>query len=127
MAMASQYLPFDRPLVVWQIISHKFARPLVPFGMILAFLMNLVAVAFPADARGLFALDPFWARIILGLQLFFYLLAMLGRYIKGGVIGKVLYIPTFLVNSNWAALKGFFRYASRRQTTLWNRVQRREA
>lgn len=125
MAMASKYLPFNRPLLVWQIISHKFTRPLVPFGMIFAFLANLIAVAIPTGGSGFFALDPFWARILLGLQLFFYVLAVLGRYIKGGVIGKVLYIPTFLVNSNWAALKGFWRFASRRQTTLWERVQRR--
>lgn len=125
MAMASKFMPYDRPLVVWQIISHKFTRPLVPFGMILAFLANLVALL-PNQRVGFFALDPFWARIFLGLQLFFYLLAILGRYFKGGLLGKILYLPTFLVNSNWAALKGFWRFISRRQTTLWERVQRRE-
>lgn len=125
MAMASKFMPYDRPLVVWQIVSHKFTRPLVPFGMIFAFLANLAAFL-PNQRVGFFALDLIWARVFLGLQLFFYLLAILGRNIKGGMLGKILYLPSFLVNSNWAALKGFWRFISRRQTTLWERVQRRE-
>ncbi|MCP4141131.1 MAG: glycosyltransferase family 2 protein [Chloroflexi bacterium] len=127
MVMASKYLPFDRPLVVWQVISHKFSRPLVPFGMILAFITNFLALIFPVqEGSGFFLLSPPWNKIFFGLQIAFYLLALVGRYINKGLIGKILYLPTFLVNSNWAALKGFWRFASRRQTTLWERVQRRE-
>ena len=127
MAMASKYLPFDRPLIVWQVISHKFSRPLVPFGMILAFIANFFALIFPAqESSGLLWLSPPWNQIFFGLQIAFYALALLGNYFNSGAIGKILYVPRFLVNSNWAALKGFWRFANRRQTTLWERVQRRE-
>ncbi|MBT7783455.1 MAG: glycosyltransferase family 2 protein, partial [Anaerolineae bacterium] len=108
------------------IISHKFSRPLVPFAMIIAFLANIFAFLFPTEKTGFFALAPSWAYLLLVTQILFYALAILGKYINGGIIGKVLYLPTFLVNSNWAALKGFWRFSSRGQSTLWERVQRRE-
>ncbi len=126
MAMSPKFLPYDRPLLVWQIISHKFSRPLVPFAMIIALFANIFALLFPTEKTGFFALAPSWAYLLLVAQILFYALAILGKYINSGIIGKVLYLPTFLVNSNWAALKGFWRFSSRRQTTLWERVQRRE-
>ncbi len=127
MAMAKDYLPYDRPLVIWQIVSHKFIRPLIPFGMILAFIANFLTFFFPAPPNATFWLlaEP-WNRFFFSAQMLFYASALLGNYFKGGRFSKILYIPTFLVNSNWAALKGFFRFANRRQTTLWQRVQRRE-
>ena len=127
MAMAKDYLPFNRPLIVWQIVSHKYIRPLIPFGMIFAFIANLLAIFYPApeNAGGWFLANP-WNRFFLSAQILFYAFALLGNYLKGGRWGKILYIPTFLVNSNWAALKGFLRFASRQQTTLWQRVERRE-
>ena len=126
MSMASQYLPFDRPLVVWQIVSHKFSRPLVPFAMFLALLANVLALFFPTGGAGFFSLSPFWVQVFLILQIAFYAMAFVGRWLTGGLIGKLFYLPTFLVNSNWAAFQGFMRFASGQQTTLWERVQRRE-
>lgn len=127
MAMASRLLPLDRPFVTWQIISHKFLRPLVPFGMIGAFVSNLLALIWPAPQNsGIFLLAPPWNQVFFGLQLFFYSLALLGARHLPGKLGRWLYMPTFLVNSNWAALLGLWRFISRRQSTLWQRVQRRE-
>jgi hypothetical protein len=63
---------------------------------------------------------------MLAAQLLFYALAWLGsRVERGGKVGKVLYLPTFLVNSNLAAVIGLYRFLRGRQTTLWERVQRR--
>lgn len=128
-AMAKQILPFHRPLLVWQILSHKFLRPLVPFGMIGALLFNLLAVLFPPQTKGLLILSQPYSLILLGLQLLFYAMAWIGRNLADrGEQSKLLrlfYLPTFLTNSNLAALKGFFRFLRGRQSHLWERIQRR--
>jgi poly-beta-1,6-N-acetyl-D-glucosamine synthase len=129
MGMSLQLLPWKHPLLVWQIVSHKFMRPLVPFAMILAFVTNLLAFLWPSAsfANKLLFLSPPYALILLALQCGFYLLAWIGNELKGkGPIGKLLYIPTFLVNSNLSSLRGFLSFLSGGQTVLWERVRRRE-
>ncbi len=128
-AMAKQILPLHRPLLVWQILSHKFLRPLVPFGMIGAALFNLLAVLFPPKSNNLFLLGKPYSLIFLSLQILFYMLAWLGRdYGNRGDQNRflrLLYLPTFLTNSNWAALMGFFRFLRGRQSHVWERIARR--
>ncbi len=122
-------LPWRRPLVVWQILSHKFMRPLVPFGMLGALAGNVGAVVLPAKEMlpDWLSLAPPYGWAFLGMQAGFYLLALLGRRLKiSGLLGKLLYIPSFLVNSNYAALLGLFRYLSGRQTVLWEKATRLE-
>lgn len=128
LGLAHKLLPLNRPLVVWQIVSHKFLRPLVPLAMIGALLTNLVAVLKPARRqRSRVHLSPPVGTIFLGLQLIFYSLAWLGNRLEAKEgLGKLLYLPTFLVNSNWAALIGLHRFLTRRQTTLWQRARRRD-
>ncbi len=131
-ARASEWMPSE-PLVAWQVISHKVIRPLVPLAMIGAFLSNLVAVirtdnrhstAHPTDKESsLYHLTSPFSQLFLILQLLFYMLAFLPVERKG-VIGKLLYLPTFLVNSNKAALIGLYRFVTKRQSTLWKRVPR---
>ena len=122
-------LPWRSPLVIWQVVSHKFLRPLVPFAMLGALLGNLGAVLFPAHLAqaNLFALTAPFNWLLLGLQMLFYALAWVGgRLQPGGALGKLLYLPTFLVNSNLAAVSGLYRFLTGRQTALWQRVARRE-
>jgi cellulose synthase/poly-beta-1,6-N-acetylglucosamine synthase-like glycosyltransferase len=128
-ALAHLFLPIRQPLVMWQVISHKFLRPLVPLAMLGALLTNLVAVVVPASGgplAGLRLAPPFnW--ITLAAQLAFYGLAWLGgRVGRRSALGRALYLPAFLVNSNFAALIGLARYLRQRQTTLWQRVRRAE-
>jgi poly-beta-1,6-N-acetyl-D-glucosamine synthase len=120
-------LPFRSPLWVWQVVSHKYMRPLVPFFMIFAFLSALWVVIFPPLAEpGWFWLSAPWSWIVLFAQVGFYLAAWLGNYASGmGKLGKVLYLFTFLVNSNFAALRGFLRFIRGRQNTQWKRARRR--
>ncbi|HSA99599.1 MAG TPA: glycosyltransferase family 2 protein [Anaerolineales bacterium] len=128
-AMARQVLPLKRPILVWQILSHKFLRPLVPFGMIGAALFNLLAVLFPPESQGVLILSKPYSALFLGLQVLFYALAWLGsKYGNRGEQNKLLrlfYLPTFLTNSNWAALLGFFRFLRGGQSHLWERIARR--
>jgi cellulose synthase/poly-beta-1,6-N-acetylglucosamine synthase-like glycosyltransferase len=132
LAHAGHLLPWDKPLVVWQVISHKFMRLVVPFAMIGALFANLALVIHPPDGNdsrrlgAVFKLSHPWNALFLVLQAVFYALAFTGsRLHTKGRIGKALYLPTFLVNSNLAALKGFLKYVSGRQSNRWQRVQRR--
>lgn len=127
--MAAQLLPWKNPLVVWQIFSHKFLRPLVPLMMILALLSNIIAIVWPPVAiRGQwFWLSPPFNQWFFLLQCLFYLLALLGNFIhKKGWIGKILYLPSYLVNSNFAALIGLARYLAKKQQVTWKKVDRQE-
>lgn len=70
-------------------------------------------------------MSPPYGWIVLALQAAFYLLAWIGTRVEvGGLMGKLLYLPSFLVTSNIAALAGFFRHVTRRQTATWRRVTR---
>lgn len=128
MLMSLQLLPWRNPLLVWQIVSHKFMRPLVPFAMIMALITNLLAFITPHVTlnSGILYLGWPYNLILLSIQVFFYLSAWLCNRLKGrGLIGKILYIPAFLVNSNYSAVRGLTLFLTGRQTTLWQRARRR--
>lgn len=125
MVRGRELLPWQRPLLVWQILSHKYLRPLVPFAMITAFLANVVAVMPHSGPRPKQSRNQ-WAWMVLLLQMSFYLMSLLGTFVKlGGKVGKVLYLPAYLVHSNAAALIGLVRFLSGQQTSRWQRVARR--
>ncbi|WP_448544046.1 glycosyltransferase family 2 protein [Roseiflexus sp.] len=127
MRFSHKVLPWSNPLLVWQIVSHKYLRPLVPLAMIGALIANLAAVAHPTAHGGLVRLAHPFNVIVLALQALFYALAWLGgRSEPRGRLGKVLYIPAFLVNGNRAALIGLYRFLTGRHTSLWRRVRRRD-
>jgi len=124
---AWKMLPFKNPVAHWQIISHKYLRPLVPFAMILAFLANAFSLLTfgKGTAPAWLALAYPYNWVVLILQLCFYFIAGFGMKCKfDGWIGKVMYLPTFLVNSNLAALLGLYRFLSSKQTVTWNKVAR---
>jgi hypothetical protein len=95
--------------------------------MILAFLANLAALL-PLEKGGgpawLTLAAPFnWIAFIL--QIVFYLMAWVGMKVKRrGWVGKLLYLPTFLVNSNLAAILGLYRFLSAKQTVVWKKAAR---
>jgi biofilm PGA synthesis N-glycosyltransferase PgaC len=131
MLMAGSLLPWRSPLLVWQIASHKFMRPLVPLVMILGFLATLAACLWPVPAEEagrlawLYLAAPFNVVFLAG-QLLVALLAWFGSSLKDwGLVGKMLYIPTFLVHSNLAAISGLYSFFTGRQTALWKRARRR--
>jgi biofilm PGA synthesis N-glycosyltransferase PgaC len=123
-----ELLPFNRPLIVWQVLSHKFLRPLVPFFMLGAFLSALAATLWLPQSGSMPLLHlaaPFnW--IFLSAQVIFYFLAWMGRYFENSsTLGKLLYLPRFLVNSNFAAVRGLIRFLAHKQSTQWKRARRR--
>lgn len=116
MSMARQLLPVNSPRLVWQVLSHKFMRPLVPIAMIGMALSNLV-LAVGGSRR--------WLAMLVA-QAAFYLTAWLGtRTALPGPGGRIATLAAFLVRSNVAALMGLRRFALNRDGMhLWERVQR---
>jgi hypothetical protein len=96
--------------------------------MILAFAATLGACLWPAKA-----IHPAWLYLawpynflFLSVEILIAVLAFFGSSLKEmGFIGKLLYIPTFLVNSNMAAIFGLYSFFTGRQTALWKRARRR--
>ncbi|HEX6386503.1 MAG TPA: glycosyltransferase family 2 protein, partial [Anaerolineae bacterium] len=125
LALAHRLLSLRYPVVVWQMISHKFLRPLVPLAMIGALAANLIALMRPPLAAGasLRRLTPPFNWLLFLLQAVFYGLAWIGNHVAHK--SRLLYLPTFLVNSNLAAVIGLYRFLRRQQSTLWERVPRR--
>ena len=117
-----------RPVVMWQWMSHKFMRMLLPFAMLGALVTNILLVVWPPEPSATWdwvGMSPPYGWIVLVLQILFYLLAWIGSRVQvGGVIGKLLYLPSFLVSSNMAGLAGFLRHVTRRQAATWRRVTR---
>lgn len=117
-------LPFRNPVAVWQIVSHKYLRPMVPLAVIVAMVANIVAFALPSrlNAPAWLVLGRPYVWLTLALEACFFLLAGLGSVARfPGMLGKLLYVPTFVLNSNFAALKGFYRYFAGQQPVFWTR------
>ena len=127
--LSPRLLTLRRPLVAWQVVSHKFMRPLVPFAMIGALAANVVLVVWPPPAAvGIRGLAPPWNLAALCCQGIFYGLAVVGtRLGKKGFLGKALYVPVYLVQSNLAALLGIWGLLRGGSTVVWKKVARRDA
>lgn len=118
MARTGDLLSLRRPVVAWQIVSHKFMRPLVPFAAILGGLASVVAAA-----RG----RRRAASAAVSAQLVFYAAAWAGgRYGRHAGWRRILYVPTYLVRSNIAAIRGFLMFL-RGLDPHWERVERTPA
>lgn len=120
-------LPLKKPVVLWQIVSHKYLRLLLPVAMLVAVMANALALTNITLINGpdwLVLATPFnWMFLLL--QGLFYIAAGLGLKFKfTGLLGKAMYLPTFLVNSNMAALKGLYRYLTSTQSVVWKKVTR---
>lgn len=128
--LAPKLLSRKRPLLAWQFVSHKFFRPLVPLAMAVALLANLLALAVPDAAQpgSPLRLSGHWAWSAMLAQACFYLSAAAGTLLpSGGRLGKLFYLPRFLVASNWAAVVGLASFIRGGRGHLWTKVPRRES
>ena len=116
-------LPWRRPLVLWMLVSHKLLRPLVPFGMIGALGSSIAAAVAASPTEGIGGLGQPWGLAALLAQAAFYGVAAIGRSLPGR-LGKVAYVPRFLVDSNLAALHGLWRHLRGTQAAAWRRAPR---
>lgn len=128
MLMSGSLLPWRSPLLVWQIVSHKFLRPLVPLMMMIAVIATIAACLWQLPAipiGGLYLARPY-NYVFLAAEMLIGVLAIFGGSLKNkGHLGKILYLPTFIVNSNIAAILGLYSFFTGKQTSLWRRARRR--
>ncbi|MCJ8211836.1 glycosyltransferase family 2 protein [Mucilaginibacter sp. RS28] len=111
--------PFYMPLLTFQYVSHRVLRwTVVPFLMILAFILNMVIVA-SGYSTWLYEL------LLLG-QVMFYAMALLGWLLARKEIKvKILFIPYYFCMMNYAVIRGIFRYISGTQSAVWEKAKRK--
>jgi biofilm PGA synthesis N-glycosyltransferase PgaC len=118
--LKSLFLPFKFPVLSFQYISHRVLRwTVTPFFLILAFITNF-ALAFAA--RGIVY------ELMFAGQVLFYLLALLGLIMeKRQIRVKILFIPYYFCVMNYAVLAGIIRYFTKKQSSVWEKAQRKMA
>jgi cellulose synthase/poly-beta-1,6-N-acetylglucosamine synthase-like glycosyltransferase len=106
------------PVLSFQYVSHRVLRwTATPFFLIIAFLTNF-ALAFTGD--GVFYQLMFVAQVA------FYLSAILGFILEKRQLRiKVLFIPYYFCVMNYAVLMGIIRYFTKRQSSMWEKSQRK--
>lgn len=111
--------PVSKPLLSFQYISHRVLRwTVTPFLMILALFLNILIVM---------SSDQAIYRLLLTLQLFFYVSALLGWIMeKRRVRLKLFFIPFYFCLMNYAVFAGMIRYFSGRQSAVWEKAKRKE-
>ncbi|BAV10242.1 Glycosyltransferase, catalytic subunit of cellulose synthase and poly-beta-1,6-N-acetylglucosamine synthase [Filimonas lacunae] len=110
--------PFKFPVLSFQYISHRVLRwTVVPFLMLLVFLLNIALVAM--GATGIYLL-------LLVLQVLFYGAALLGWILeKKQLRMKLLFIPFYFCMMNYAVIAGIRRYYSGNQSAAWEKAKRK--
>jgi len=99
-----------RSFIYW---SHRIFRWMVPFLMILLFMVNI------------FLLDELIYKYLFILQCIFYIVAIIGwAGIKKARLPFFIYVPFYFCNLNSALFLGFLRAVANTQKTTWERTER---
>ena len=105
------FSPFD--IFSYMFISHKILRWLVPFFMIIAYVSNALL------------LNDIIYVILFILQSLFYVTALYGVLKKDKTnLPSIIYIPYYFCYMNAAALHGFVRFLSNKQSVSWRKAAR---
>jgi biofilm PGA synthesis N-glycosyltransferase PgaC len=116
--LKSLFLPFKFPVLSFQYISHRVLRwTVTPFFLILAFITNFALA---------FAEQGIVYELLFAGQVLFYLLALLGLIMEKRQIRiKILFIPYYFCVMNFAVLAGIIRYFTKKQSSVWEKAQRK--
>jgi cellulose synthase/poly-beta-1,6-N-acetylglucosamine synthase-like glycosyltransferase len=99
--------------IAFTFLSHKIARWLCPFFLIGAFAANLFLLSSPLY------------RVLFGLQIGLYLLAVLGTQSTGPrTASRCIRLMTLFAGMNLALLVGFWRWLTTEPQGAWNRTAR---
>ncbi|HEY0679688.1 MAG TPA: glycosyltransferase family 2 protein [Chitinophagaceae bacterium] len=110
---------FKHPVLSFQFISHRILRwTLCPISLVLLLITNIIIVLMGGS---------WFYSLFLGLQAFFYLLAVTGWfYANRNIKLKLLYIPYYFLFMNISVFMGFARFLQKRQTVLWEKAARQK-
>jgi biofilm PGA synthesis N-glycosyltransferase PgaC len=116
--LKSLLLPFKFPVLSFQYVSHRVLRwTVTPFFLILAFTANFALS---------FAGKGWFYELLFAGQVLFYLLAILGFIMeKRHIRVKALFIPYYFCVMNYAVLAGIIRYFTTKQSSVWEKAQRK--
>jgi biofilm PGA synthesis N-glycosyltransferase PgaC len=108
---------FKHPVLAFQFISRRFLRwVLCPLLLFVLLVSNIIVVISPHH--------PLYNSLLL-LQTIFYAFAFLGwLFVKSGKRAGLFTIPFYFSFMNYCLIKGVFRFASGRQTVLWEKSLR---
>ncbi|AYL95860.1 glycosyltransferase family 2 protein [Mucilaginibacter celer] len=111
--------PFSYPILSFQYISHRVLRwTVTPFLLILSLILTVVLALKPGETA---------MQILLLAQVLFYLMALLGLLMEKRQLRiKVLFIPYYFCVMNYAVLAGIIRYFGKKQSAVWEKVQRKQ-
>lgn len=109
--------PWRNPLAMFEFVSHKLLRALLPLFMAVALAANVLSVAL-GSRQGLML-------YVLAAQLAFYGLAAVGLVFESrGRASRLPALAGYVVSSNFAALCGLIGYVRGTQTVLWKKAAR---
>jgi poly-beta-1,6-N-acetyl-D-glucosamine synthase len=109
--------PVTSPIAI-QLFSHKFLRVIVPFLLILLFIINIFLFN-----------TSFIYQVFIAIQISFYLLAYLGIWTKNSkygflkLVSKISYVPYVFCLLNFSALAGFLRLVQHKQAVTWEKAR----
>jgi cellulose synthase/poly-beta-1,6-N-acetylglucosamine synthase-like glycosyltransferase len=106
---------FKYGILSFQYISHRVLRwTVTPVSLLLILLINVIL----APYSNLYL-------ILLGLQLLFYVSALLGWFLENRKMKvKLLFVPYYFFIMNYAVFMGFGRYIKKSQSVNWERAKR---
>lgn len=106
--------PITHGLYAWSLVSHKLARWLVPWGVVVAGLA--LAVLAPRAA---------WAAILLGAGVAALGLAAIGWWWRGGSsVPRLVAVPAYVVSGMVAAMVAWVKALSGELNPVWEPTQR---
>lgn len=113
--------PFKFGILSWQYFSHKVLRwTIAPISLALLLIINILLVS----DKNLW-LDANWFTYFLYLQLFCYILAILGWYFENRKVRlKFVFVPYYFVSINYASILGIIRYFKGSQSVNWEKAKR---
>jgi biofilm PGA synthesis N-glycosyltransferase PgaC len=112
-------LPFPRPLLWFEYISHRVFRWVVtPYLLIAALLLNC-CLAYEQKGSGFTA-------ILLYAQFVFYTVAFAGYlFRKKQFRFRLFFLPYYFCLMNYGMIEGMLRYVFGKQTVIWEKAARR--
>jgi cellulose synthase/poly-beta-1,6-N-acetylglucosamine synthase-like glycosyltransferase len=103
----------------FQYISHRMLRwSLTPLSLLIVFCLNIYLVI---QLGGIYT-------VIMGLQVLFYLTAVVGAYAEGKKsVPKIILVPFYFSFMNLSVYQGFIRLLKGKQSAVWEKSKRNKS